>query len=259
MRPRFLVEARLDWQVRLRRLMRWWSAVGVTGSESSTQALIFADRPRVRLHKRMTLRGLKRFTRIQDCTQPQSTSASMSTPCMFPPRTPIDSAEARGRCCAGRATSVPERAEDHGHQQSPMGTANGLGPGHAQVDPCLKRPSRQTVRHLVRSAIGSGGSHARHSLKSLSKGATRGKPRRRRTRSMSRIGSGSGFSMAVPRDGRTGGVGKPERSFARPFRLCPHEGAAYAGTGHRVARRAPCPPWPRAGGCDDAGTGRNRR
>jgi hypothetical protein len=35
----------------------------------------------------------------------------------------------------GRAISVPEPAENHGRQRSSTDTANGLGAGHAQVDP----------------------------------------------------------------------------------------------------------------------------
>jgi hypothetical protein len=34
-----------------------------------------------------------------------------------------------------RATSMPERAENCGHQRSPAGTVNGLRSGQAQVDP----------------------------------------------------------------------------------------------------------------------------
>lgn len=35
--------------------------------------------------------------------------------------------------CGGRATSVPQRARNHGHQRSLTGAANDLRPGHAQV------------------------------------------------------------------------------------------------------------------------------
>ena len=44
-----------------------------------------------------------------------------------------------------RATSVPERAENCGHQRSVAGTLNDPRPGLAQVDPCAKRPSKQPV------------------------------------------------------------------------------------------------------------------
>ena len=42
---------------------------------------------------------------------------------------------ARPVSAARRATSVPERAGNCGHQRSPMGTANDRRLGHAQVDP----------------------------------------------------------------------------------------------------------------------------
>jgi hypothetical protein len=38
---------------------------------------------------------------------------------------------------------MPEPAETHGHQRSPTDSANTLRPGHVQVDPCVKRPSKQ--------------------------------------------------------------------------------------------------------------------
>jgi vacuolar iron transporter family protein len=40
---------------------------------------------------------------------------------------------------------VPERTESCGHQRSPTGTPSGLRPGHAQFDPCAKRPSKLRV------------------------------------------------------------------------------------------------------------------
>jgi len=44
-----------------------------------------------------------------------------------------------------RATFVPEQAGNYGHQRSSMGSTTGFGPGHVQVDPWLKRPSKQSV------------------------------------------------------------------------------------------------------------------
>ena len=42
---------------------------------------------------------------------------------------------ALGRCPRWRATFVPERGANYGHQRSPTGTANGLRSRHRQVDP----------------------------------------------------------------------------------------------------------------------------
>ena len=42
---------------------------------------------------------------------------------------------------------VPERAGTYGYQRSPTGIAQGLRSGQTQVDPCLKRTSKQPVIH----------------------------------------------------------------------------------------------------------------
>jgi len=42
---------------------------------------------------------------------------------------------ARAQSPGDRAIFAPEPAENHGRQRSPTDTANGLRPGHAQVDP----------------------------------------------------------------------------------------------------------------------------
>jgi hypothetical protein len=103
-------------------------------------------------------------------------------------------------------------------------------------------------------------------FKSLPRGGTRGEARRHRRRSTSGIGSESigigsesRLATAARRDSRSGAVCSPGEALARPCLLCPHDGAACAGTGHRAVRGGACLPSQWARNWDDAGIGRNQQ